>query len=766
MRVAFLINRLMNDYQLALWEGVQEEVEKLGVQCIALPGELIDSPDPEDRVVNTLYDFLRSPSWDGCIVATSTYATHGDPARILSYVRERTSVPLVSIGVEYEGLPVVGVDNEAGMRLLVEHLIRHHGVHDLAFIGGPHHNPEAQARWRVFESVLDAHGIPVREDWVGEGTFEKESGYTAMEAIWNTSDRKPRAVVAANDLMALGAYEYLVKRGVGVPDDVLLTGFDDIPAARSNEVPLSTVYQPVKEQGMAAIRLLHEWLSSGERPDSEVSVAEPRFRDSCGCFSRNVEMAGGEMAFTFEKGDEEESEEVLIRFCEERLGISFTPVEESLLRTLVGHLAAYLDLPDREHLDVCLRTTFAVFVHERRENRDMERWLRILGAIASFFQRYRPERYSQFTIFLQKAYVLFIEAVSHEAQTHLMNTTEKFLRSQDLLRAIRSSEDMGKLKSSLLELKERLSISYLHFVLFPSEKWESCYTGAVLPETSSLLVSGKAGGEGDVGFNTLELLPPHILPPQHPGALSVFPLLIGQRYLGYMMVSAREIFTGFYHSFASQVASTVLSIHTLEAMRKTTRQLQVWADEIRATVSSLFEALGSVGAISEEQLKEMARISEEISRRSGMFEENLKITTSIAEHARFMQDLLLLIDDVSQRINLLAINASIEAARAGEHGRGFKVIAEEVRKLADTTAQRAKETSEVLNQVMHNIETSRELGESLHGTYSSLQEEMTRFRSALGTIEEHLSRFSEQGRRLASLVERPEGGSTPLPHGF
>lgn len=763
MRVAFIINRLTNDYQLSLWKGIQEGADALGIQCVAIPGELIESPDHEHRVINTIYEFLRDPSWDGCVVATSTYATHGDPTAILSFIKERTSIPLVSIGVEYEGLPFVGMDNESGMRALVEHLVVHHGVRDLAFIGGPRHNPEAQTRWKMYRSVLDAHGIRVRDEWVREGTFEKESGYAAMEVIWNASSEKPRAVVAANDLMALGAYEYLTKRGVRLPEEVLLTGFDDIPAAQHNEVPLSTVYQPVEEQGKEALTLLYEWISSGRRPDSRISVAEARFRDSCGCFSQHVEMAGGEVAFTLEQEGSEFSDLVL-RFCEGRLNLSFSEKEKELLRDLIDNVEAYLEVPDRDHLDLCLRSMARIFVYERRTKRELERWLHVLSSIGSLYQRYRPERYSQFTIFLQKAYVLFIEAVSHDAHARRMEASEEFLSSQYFLREIRSSEDMAGLVTALRELKESLGVARLYLALFPSDRWESAFAEAILPEAAQLIFS-----EGDddrpkgvYSFDTRSFLPSRALSPQMSGSLSVFPLLIGQRYLGYMVVSARETFPGFYYSLASQVASTVLSLHTLEVMRKTTRQLQVWGDEIRATVSSLFDALESVSVISQDQLNEMTRITEEISRKSGMFEQNLQLTTSIAEHTRFMQDLLSLIDDVSQRINLLAINASIEAARAGEHGRGFKVIAEEVRKLADTTARRAKETSDVLTQVMGNIESSRQLGESLYHTYSSLQEEMDRFRSALGTIEEHLSRFSEQGRRLASLVERQEGVSTPL----
>ena len=118
------------------------------------------------------------------------------------------------------------------------------------------------------------------------GDFERASGRRAVEVLLGDRGISPAdvgALVAANDLMALGALEALAERGVRVPGEIAVVGFDDVDDARSALPPLTTVRQPLYEQGRDAVRLVLEQLAQGTAPERISRHTELVVRSSCGC---------------------------------------------------------------------------------------------------------------------------------------------------------------------------------------------------------------------------------------------------------------------------------------------------------------------------------------------------------------------------------------------------------------------------------------------------------------------------------------------------
>ena len=129
------------------------------------------------------------------------------------------------------------------MEAAVEHLVRDHGCRRPVFLAGTPHNPEAEARFAAYRAVLDRHGLPFDEARVASGQFLPALGRLAMDRILD-SGVPFDAVVAANDSMAIGAIQALHERRLRVPQDVRVTGFDDLTLARLGNPPLTTVAQP------------------------------------------------------------------------------------------------------------------------------------------------------------------------------------------------------------------------------------------------------------------------------------------------------------------------------------------------------------------------------------------------------------------------------------------------------------------------------------------------------------------------------------------
>jgi len=179
----------------------------------------------------------------------------------------------------------LNIDNHGGAFAMTQHLLKR-GHRDIAFIGGPEGNFDASERLAGFRAALAAHGDKSRAQ-VLAGDFSEESGYRAGQALLAMAKR-PQAVFAANDMMAIGCLFAFNEAGVRVPDDIALAGFDDIPIARYVSPPLTTVRVRIADLGARALERL---VMQMEAPDAPVAReqtlgCEIVVRASCGLSAR------------------------------------------------------------------------------------------------------------------------------------------------------------------------------------------------------------------------------------------------------------------------------------------------------------------------------------------------------------------------------------------------------------------------------------------------------------------------------------------------
>ncbi|HVV19339.1 MAG TPA: substrate-binding domain-containing protein, partial [Pseudonocardiaceae bacterium] len=170
-------------------------------------------------------------------------------------------LPVVAIdptGRTATNVPSVGATNWTGALTATEHLIGL-GHERIAFIGGPSHLQCSHARGDGFRSAMRAAALP---ELVEVGDFSHEAGQRAMAALLDLA-RPPTAVFAGNDQQALGACQAIRERGLRIPEDVSVIGFDDLPIARWTNPPLTTIRQPIAEMAAQATRMLLRYLDTG-----------------------------------------------------------------------------------------------------------------------------------------------------------------------------------------------------------------------------------------------------------------------------------------------------------------------------------------------------------------------------------------------------------------------------------------------------------------------------------------------------------------------
>ena len=194
---------------------------------------------------------------------------------------ERRGVPVVLLARPMLGsADSIRAENRPTAQALTEHLIEH-GYGRIAFIGDPDGSPDGAERWDGF---VDAHRGAGREhpELVRSG-FRTAEGVAAARALLEAAHR-PDAVMCANDEIAMGVLEAARAARITIPDDLAVTGWDDIPAARHLAPPLTTVRQPMLDLGRRAAELLRDRISTHRaEPLHELLPTEMVIRSSCGC---------------------------------------------------------------------------------------------------------------------------------------------------------------------------------------------------------------------------------------------------------------------------------------------------------------------------------------------------------------------------------------------------------------------------------------------------------------------------------------------------
>lgn len=282
--IGLLLNTLYGGYEESIWRSVVRVAEELDVDLLCFLGGAL-AVDPRS---GALLELAHPSNVDGLVVMSSSVGICTGPAVVAARVA-RIGVPAVSLSEPLAGQPSVLVDNEPGIREAVEHLVDVHGRRRIAFVRGPPHNSDANARFAAYRNALSRLGLPYDPEVVVDGDFSRNAGVRAVRILLDERRASFDALFASNDDMALAALDELRRRGIDVPGRVAVCGFDDEPDAMGAVPPLTTVRQPLDDLARRAVELLLARIR-GEPVPAEVTYPTKLVtRRTCGC----SELAAG-----------------------------------------------------------------------------------------------------------------------------------------------------------------------------------------------------------------------------------------------------------------------------------------------------------------------------------------------------------------------------------------------------------------------------------------------------------------------------------------
>ncbi|MEU6611628.1 LacI family DNA-binding transcriptional regulator [Streptomyces shenzhenensis] len=249
--VGIVVPELANPFFTALVEQLEQQVQGLGLS-LHLSSSRTDPALEAERVRSFLAARVEVLIITPCHVELS--------APILD--EARAHVPVIQLDQFADGVETdwVGVAEDIGMRLVMEHLAAQ-GVERVSYVGARPSDSSSRARHQVARRTARELGLELPDDRVLLGTFSAEWGRRAASQA--AGRELPEAIACGADVVALGILEGFDALGIRVPDDVLVTGFDDIPLSSHPRLSITTVRQPIDEIAQVAAAMIGDIVNRG-----------------------------------------------------------------------------------------------------------------------------------------------------------------------------------------------------------------------------------------------------------------------------------------------------------------------------------------------------------------------------------------------------------------------------------------------------------------------------------------------------------------------
>ena len=271
-------------------KGICLEAQKRGFAVLVFDAPENYASKHADKIGCGIFKLIDYENIDGVIISQRVMYSHQSETEIVEQC-EKHNVPVVSLNFPDKKIPSVCFDDKYSFEKMVDHLIEKHGCKKLRLVAGPKGNGYSMTREDAFKNSLEKHGLKFNQKEIMYGDFWRIPALQRMDEFFASGAELPDAFVCANDAMAIAVCEKLFEKGLHVPDDVIVTGFDGLDLADYHIPKISTVRCDNEYAGREAVKIMAS-LFAGEKVE-QLRVLEPemQFRESCGCRPIDIRSA-------------------------------------------------------------------------------------------------------------------------------------------------------------------------------------------------------------------------------------------------------------------------------------------------------------------------------------------------------------------------------------------------------------------------------------------------------------------------------------------
>lgn len=599
--IGLLIPNIHNDYMAKIVSGIKDKAESRGLSLFVFRGEALEDPNDYGYQNNLIYDFATSDTINGLIIASGALCNYTDKKAFEAFCRKFNSIPKISISVELPGSSSILIDNNLGIKQVLDHLITLHGYKNIAFIRGPENNPEAEVRYDTFVQCMKDYGYPVRSELIVSGDFTIHSGEEAVKALLKKLSCSIDAVLCANDDMAIGAIRGLTSSGFSVPANVAVVGFDDIESAKFSFPPLTTIKQPLYRQGELAVEQLCLLMDNKITPSVTMLQTELVTRLSCGCLPRSVadKITSPNESFFIESPVDDLPAGLLDTVVREILlfykSLGLTELDKAEITKDTQSILKLLEkaiTPQTQ--DVFLTIILPRLYDFVRLQKDPQIYAFSLNAILKAVRPYFKSAEKKFTAdrLFESGQALIQEMVKTGQANRKYLDKQQFYQMAFSVQWILSSMSMNELTDHICTELKNLGIQSFYFIVYEDkitylrgDKWCMPSNGEVLMAYTNGQLSKSTETRK---FLLKHIIPGDLLPENRSYSLVIVPLCFLEQQYGYMLIELNHPDWNIYNYLYLQIRSAYRSVLLIQDQKSTEKQLRVVLSELEMLNNRLY----------------------------------------------------------------------------------------------------------------------------------------------------------------------------------
>lgn len=283
-KIALFVGEVSAEYQSGVTNGIIEEVRRQGYSLHIFNNFGAYSANVFHGYGEKSIIYIPDLStYDGVILAGDTFNVEGMYEELTELLLHY-DCPVICLRREDSRFHSILTDNYEPICSMTEHFIKEHHFRRICYMSGKREMKDAQLRLKAYLDTMEKHGLPVTDHMVFHGDYWKKKGDEALD--WFLEDGKPlpEVIICANDYMAVSICDALQKREILVPDQISVSGFDDVQEARVSIPSLTSIKVNYRDMGRKAVYMLQN-LWQGRDAHEGIDHVEiiSKYRGSCGC---------------------------------------------------------------------------------------------------------------------------------------------------------------------------------------------------------------------------------------------------------------------------------------------------------------------------------------------------------------------------------------------------------------------------------------------------------------------------------------------------
>ncbi len=590
-----LIDWAYSGYHQNVLAGIMDFAESSQINLVCFITGRLNSPDPWEEKKNLLFDFIFKNRIDGLIVLSDSLQSFIGNKGFALFLKRYESLKIVSVSAQFDDYYSILISGEKGLTDLLDHLVTNHHYKKIAFITGPKENAASNCRLNTYYKFLKSRNIPLDKKLIIEGNFMSLSGRNAIKELLDNRKVEFDCIVASNDDMAMGAIEELSRRGIQVPRDTFVVGFDDIENSRLSS--LTTVRQPIYEQGRKAVEILLDVLTDKSPPKDVYLPTEIVIRESCGCqlpgvleasvWGKEIQPLSFEEMFTQNRGRILEDMEYCLS------AKKYSGIKSEMLNWIKLLCAALVESYKRHNLEKYLYYWNKMILWAVSKNLDISLLYKFVSCLRrnALCCRMDPQN----SLFLEDIFhqmrIIVEERIHKETVRREMNAALQFSKLTAMSGRLTDVDGLDDLVIRIYDVLTELGVNTCHLSLYQNPEKPL--------DISRLILGFNEKGRADLNeeaviFKTCDLIPDKFYPQNSRFFFVVQSLYQRNERQGFIILDLNEYLKNIdtYDKICLELSSTIRLILLIE---KISQQAQYLKDEIKERKSAekkLSQAMG------------------------------------------------------------------------------------------------------------------------------------------------------------------------------